>query len=94
MLLPRSLPTPFLHVRSVEAAYEALAASGDQLTVLAGGTDVMVQQQKAEVRPLGLARQDIVPFGVRWLGRQDIVPVVEVGWRRDIVPVNAVLGRG
>lgn len=43
----------FLHVRSVEAAYEALAARGDQLTVLAGGTDVMVQQQKAEVRPLG-----------------------------------------
>lgn len=43
---------------------------------------------------LGLARHDIVPLCVRWLGRQDIVPLVEVGLRRDIVPVSAALGRG
>ena len=42
---------------------------------------------------LPLARHDIVPLGVRWLGRLDIVSLVEVGLRQNIVPVSAVRGR-
>gem|GEM_PF-4638393 len=42
---------------------------------------------------LGLARQDIVPLRWRWSGRQDIVPLVEVGLRQEIVPVSAARGR-
>jgi len=43
---------------------------------------------------LSLARQDIVPLWWRWSGRLDIVPLSQVGFRHDIVPVSGVLGRG
>jgi carbon-monoxide dehydrogenase medium subunit len=41
----------FLHVRSLEAAYAELGRRGDDLTVLAGGTDVMVQLNRGDLRP-------------------------------------------
>lgn len=43
----------FLHVRSLDAAYAELARHGDELAVLAGGTDLMVQRHKGEVQPAG-----------------------------------------
>ena len=41
-----------------------------------------------------VTRQDIVPVCGRWLSRRDIVPVVEVWFRRDIVPVIGGCWRG
>jgi carbon-monoxide dehydrogenase medium subunit len=40
----------FLTARSTEQAVSELAARGDELLVLAGGTDVMVQYQRREIR--------------------------------------------
>lgn len=41
----------FLSVHSLEEAHEALSERGDEIRILAGGTDVMVQQQHGEIDP-------------------------------------------
>jgi carbon-monoxide dehydrogenase medium subunit len=47
------LPMRFLHVRSLDVALAELGRRGDELVVLAGGTDLMVQVHKGDVRPAG-----------------------------------------
>lgn len=41
----------FLSVESLEEALETLSESGEDARILAGGTDVMVQQQRGEIDP-------------------------------------------
>ena len=52
--LPRSVSRRFADAGSVGEALEALREDGADLTVLAGGTDVMVQYLRGDIRPLGL----------------------------------------
>ncbi len=44
----------FVDARSLREALDTLRERGPELTVLAGGTDVMVQYLRGDVRPLGL----------------------------------------
>lgn len=44
----------FIDAPDLDAALETLSSHGEELTVLAGGTDVMVQYLRGDIRPAGL----------------------------------------
>lgn len=47
-------PRMFIDARSLDEALDTLRRHGDEVTVLAGGTDVMVQYLRGDIRPPGL----------------------------------------
>lgn len=54
MTVPGPVSRRFVDACSLGEALEALREDGPELTVLAGGTDVMVQYLRGDVRPAGL----------------------------------------
>ena len=52
--LPGTVGRRFVDACSLGEALEALDDGGEELTVLAGGTDVMVQYLRGDIRPVGL----------------------------------------
>jgi aerobic carbon-monoxide dehydrogenase medium subunit len=76
---PRHL---FIDAGALPDALEALGKRGSDLTVLAGGTDVMVQYLRGDVRPKGLLHiRRLVDLGGRSFGTQTFLGALTTHWQ-------------
>ena len=78
--LPRD--SIFVDATDLEGALEALKERGSDLTVLAGGTDVMVQYLRGDVVPRGLLHIRRLPeLKERNFGRRTVIGALTTHWQ-------------
>ena len=72
----------FIDATDLEGALEALQEHGSDLTVLAGGTDVMVQYLRGDVLPRGLLHIRRLPeLKERSFGRRTVIGALTTHWQ-------------
>lgn len=72
----------FVEARTLQEALDVLARRGEDFTVLAGGTDVMVQYLRGDIRPVGLLHIRRLPdLGIRVLGSRTELGALTTHWK-------------